>query len=345
MTDVADAELGPLHAAPARGDPGPVPGIPLAAGRGAGVLRGERGHLGAVAPRGHPGCGATPPTSPRPRAWGTRATAARASASPRSTRPSTPSCAGSPHPCSRPRRWPSTGPPRSPCSTSCSTVPSPSSEPVNFSEAVANPYLSRLVGGMMGIPEADLPLVKDGATAGSLAMAGDFSDPTHGGGRRVRRVLRRLRRRVGGGARRGQCPVGDLTNRLFEPCPSGRMLTFEERVAYEVLLATGGNETTAQLLSNLLLLLEQQPEMLERLRAEPELLPVGRGGGAALHLAGHRPVPPHHPSRRRARHRGARRGEGAAHVRLGQPRRAPLRPARRVRDRPLSRAASPTPTT
>ena len=40
-----------------------------------------------------------------------------------------------------------------------------------------------------------------------------------------------------------------------------------------MLLATGGNETTAQLLSNLVLLLERQPEILARLRAEPELRP------------------------------------------------------------------------
>jgi cytochrome P450 len=81
---------------------------------------------------------------------------------------------------------------------------------------------------------------------------------------------------VGGRAaalERGECPAGELTNKLFEPCPSGRRLTFDEQVAYEVLLATGGNETTAQLLSNLVLLLERQPEILARLRAEPELRP------------------------------------------------------------------------
>ena len=64
---------------------------------------------------------------------------------------------------------------------------------MNFAEAVANPYLSRLVGGMMGLPEADLPQIKAGATAGSLAMAGDFSDRGHGGGAGVRPVLRGLR--------------------------------------------------------------------------------------------------------------------------------------------------------
>ncbi len=40
-----------------------------------------------------------------------------------------------------------------------------------------------------------------------------------------------------------------------------------------MLLATGGNETTAQLLSTLVLLLAREPEILDRLRVEPDLRP------------------------------------------------------------------------
>ena len=65
---------------------------------------------------------------------------------------------------------------------------------MNFAEAVANPYLSRLVGGMMGLPEADLPQIKAGATAGSLAMAGDFSHEVMSAVQDFGRVLRGLRR-------------------------------------------------------------------------------------------------------------------------------------------------------
>ena len=52
------------------------------------------------------------------------------------------------------------------------------SEPVNLAEVVANPYLSTIVGDLMGLPEHSRALVKDGATAGSLMMAGDF-DPVN----------------------------------------------------------------------------------------------------------------------------------------------------------------------
>jgi cytochrome P450 len=43
-------------------------------------------------------------------------------------------------------------------------------------------------------------------------------------------------------------------------------------VSYETLLATGGNETTAQLLSNLVVLLAERSDILDRLRREPALL-------------------------------------------------------------------------
>lgn len=146
--------------------------------------------------------------------------------------------------------------------------------PVNFPDAVANPYLSRLVGGLMGIPESDLAEVKDGATAASLAMSGDFSEGVMtrvGAFQRYfedfvdARIADHLRDR----------PVtGAFTRQLMGTTADGRRLTPVEAVSYETLLATGGNETTAQLLSNLLLTLADQPAILERLRADPALRPA-----------------------------------------------------------------------
>ena len=105
-------------------------------------------------------------------------------------------------------------------------------------------------------------------------MAGDFSEPTMAAVDSFREYFTDFVTQWEAALAAGGCPAGDLTNRLFEPCPSGRMLTFDERVAYEVLLATGGNETTAQLLSNLVLLLEQDPEVLARLA--PSIPACGR---------------------------------------------------------------------
>jgi cytochrome P450 len=145
----------------------------------------------------------------------------------------------------------------------------------NFADGVANPYLSRLVGSLMGIPFEDLPVVKDGATAASLAMAGDYSDEVMAGVKGFQEYFTAF---VASWAQQEFTDEGGkdgvFTRRLFEVTPSGRQLTYEERLAYETLLATGGNETTAQMLSNLLLTLSEQPAILERLRREPGLRPA-----------------------------------------------------------------------
>jgi (1->4)-alpha-D-glucan 1-alpha-D-glucosylmutase len=147
---------------------------------------------------------------------------------------------------------------------------------VNVAEAISNPYLSRYVGGLMGIPDADLPAIKDGATAASLRMAGDFRPEVLGrvsafAGYFAGFVEERQRDMHTG--RRDLTAQRDVTDLLFDACPGGYRLRFEEIVQYEVLLATGGNETTAQLLSALVLLIARQPEILQRLRVEPELRP------------------------------------------------------------------------
>ena len=68
----------------------------------------------------------------------------------------------------RPRR------PRSPPCSTASSIDGFATGRVNVADDISNPYLSRFVGGLMGLPDADLPAIKDGATAGSLRMAGDF---------------------------------------------------------------------------------------------------------------------------------------------------------------------------
>ena len=146
--------------------------------------------------------------------------------------------------------------------------------PVNFADAVSNPYLSLLVGGLMGLPPDDLGRIKDGATAASLAMAGDTSPPVMDALGDFGRYFTEFVDRRAEELAAGQRPDGAFSNQLFERCPSGRHLTQPERAAYEGLLATGGNETTAQLLSNLVLLLAEQPAILERVRVEPAIRPA-----------------------------------------------------------------------
>ena len=134
---------------------------------------------------------------------------------------------------------------------------------INFAEDVANPYLSRFTGGLMGIPDDDLDAIKDGATATSLAMAGDTSAPVAERKAQFRAYFDRfIETRSAEYDETGHCP-GPFTLRLLQPGPSGRRLDPAERVPYETLLATGGNETTAQLLSSLTLLISEQPWILD----------------------------------------------------------------------------------
>ena len=86
-------------------------------------------------------------------------------------------------------------------------------------------------------------------------MAGDFSQPEVGPAVHDSAPTS-TGSSAASGALRGQ---RDLPRPLHRTSCSnrarGRQLTFDERVPYQTLLATGGNETTAQLLSNLVLLL------------------------------------------------------------------------------------------
>ena len=104
-------------------------------------------------------------------------------------------------------------------------------------------------------------------------MSGDFSQPAVDGRAAFGAYFDRfVQQRAADYEASGTCP-GPFTERLFQPSPSGRHLSHDERVPYQTLLATGGNETTAQLLSNLTLVLAEQPWILDVLRERPELRP------------------------------------------------------------------------
>jgi cytochrome P450 len=64
-----------------------------------------------------------------------------------------------------------------------------------------------------------------------------------------------------------------LLTRLVEAEVDGERLTSEEVLGFVQLLLVGGQETTANLISNAVLCFLQHPDQLARLRAEPDLLP------------------------------------------------------------------------
>ena len=75
-------------------------------------------------------------------------------------------------------------------------------------------------------------------------------------------------------AQRRARPEDDLLTRLVEAEVDGERLTQEEILGFFQLLMVAGQETTTNLLNNVVLCLIEHPAQLMRLRAAPELLPL-----------------------------------------------------------------------
>ena len=68
-------------------------------------------------------------------------------------------------------------------------------------------------------------------------------------------------------------PRDDLISHLIAAEIDGQRLTAMELIGFCVLLLVAGNETTTNLLGNAILCFDEQPEVYERLRAQPDLIP------------------------------------------------------------------------
>jgi len=75
-------------------------------------------------------------------------------------------------------------------------------------------------------------------------------------------------------AQRRNAPRDDLISALLAAQIDGEHLTEMELIGFCVLLLIAGNETTTNLIGNAILCFDEAPAAVERLRAEPELLPT-----------------------------------------------------------------------
>ncbi|MGL5836177.1 MAG: cytochrome P450 [Waterburya sp.] len=73
---------------------------------------------------------------------------------------------------------------------------------------------------------------------------------------------------------RRQNPGTDLISDLLAVHEQGENLTAQELVDFCIVLLVGGNETTTNLLGNAILCFEEYPDAFERLKQEPQLLPL-----------------------------------------------------------------------
>ena len=126
-----------------------------------------------------------------------------------------------------------------------------------------------IIAHILGIPEADFPLVK--ALAWDFARAGE-KQVTPEVAERGDRAARDFVEYFGtlAEARRSK-PGDDLLTALLAAEADGETLTLTELVANCILLLQAGHETTQDLLGNAQVALFRHPDQLALLRAEPEL--------------------------------------------------------------------------
>lgn len=145
---------------------------------------------------------------------------------------------------------------------------------IDLVDDFAYPLPVTVICRLLGVPQEDVPRVR----AWTNAIIAGF-DPTPGDDPEQRRRSAQEARMamahyLGALAeeRRGH-PSGDLLSALAnDEGPEGR-LTHPELMATAVLLLIAGHETTVNLIANGMLTLLRHPDILERLRAAPELMP------------------------------------------------------------------------
>jgi cytochrome P450 len=137
---------------------------------------------------------------------------------------------------------------------------------------LANPLPAIVTAEMLGVPTADHELLK-GWSQDFAEMLGNFQ---HNPGRAAK-VIGSVEAMVtyfsAAVESEATAPTEGLINALVNAEVDGDRFTAEEIVANVIVTMVGGQETTTNLIGNGLLTLLRRPEHLERLRAEPELMP------------------------------------------------------------------------
>ncbi|OWA01712.1 hypothetical protein B9W68_30170 [Streptomyces sp. CS227] len=143
---------------------------------------------------------------------------------------------------------------------------------VDLVRDLALPMPVAVVGELLGIPVEDRARCRDWTD-----KVGYVLDPDVSPSRRIamNKAEPEFRKYLLGlmESRRGADPEHDLLSVLMQ-AEDGEQLTEDEIVANILLIFNAGHETTVNLIGNGMLALLKQPEALERLRADPSLMPT-----------------------------------------------------------------------
>jgi pimeloyl-[acyl-carrier protein] synthase len=138
---------------------------------------------------------------------------------------------------------------------------------------LADPLPAIVTAEIMGLPTSDWKLL----TAWSTNFAEILGNFQHNpdGVSNVLHTLEELTQYFREAIREHQKnPRDDLISAFLAAEQEGDRLTEEEIVANSIMVMTGGQETTTNLIGNGMLTLLRQPEQLEQLRANPQLIPT-----------------------------------------------------------------------
>ena len=139
------------------------------------------------------------------------------------------------------------------------------SRPIDIAEALTIPLPIRVIADLMGIPAeraADFKRWSDAVT-----LTTDMSEED-----RMKDIMELFGFFQAMIPERRAAPGEDLVSRLVTAEVDGDVLSDEDIVGFSILLLIAGNETTTNLLSNLLHYLSTHPDDWERLRADRSLI-------------------------------------------------------------------------
>jgi cytochrome P450 len=143
-------------------------------------------------------------------------------------------------------------------------------------DALADPLPLMVIGDMLGIPEADWPLLR-GWEAVLLGDDGDVSDDTTPDDiadamAALAPTVREMNAYFGAHVRHCRAhPGDDLTSRLVAADVDGQRLADDEILSFVGSLMSAGHVTMTAMLTSAIVLLDQHPDAAAEVRADPTL--------------------------------------------------------------------------
>ena len=141
---------------------------------------------------------------------------------------------------------------------------------IDLIESFAFPLPVTVIAEMLGVPPEDMDRFKDWSNDISLTIEPSLTDEQI---RRVQKASEELFEYFEGiMEQRRREPQDDMITALMNAEEEGDRLTHEELLATLMLLLVAGNETTRNLIGNGTLALLRNPDQLQKLRDNPEML-------------------------------------------------------------------------